>query len=107
MYSLGNFMTAQPFPHTYLGLILKGELTVTADGRKILGPFTFIPTYCHKGAKDGQKYYQVIPMAQAAQAPENFGLSPAAGKLMAKHFQELSSHLVSMESDPYKWPSFE
>jgi poly-gamma-glutamate synthesis protein (capsule biosynthesis protein) len=107
MYSLGNFMTSQPFPHTFTGLILTGELSVAPDGRKSLGPFTLIPTYCHKGQKDGKRYYKVIPMAQGAQDPERFGLSPATGRLINSYYQELTTHLVSMEPDPAKWPLFE
>ncbi|MDR2302711.1 MAG: CapA family protein [Deltaproteobacteria bacterium] len=107
MYSLGNFMTSQPFPHTFLGLILTGELSVGPDGRKTVGPFTLIPTYCHKGVKDGKKYYRVIPMARGARDPESFGLTAATGKLMERYYQELTTHLVSMEPDSSKWPNFE
>ncbi|MDR0622386.1 MAG: CapA family protein [Deltaproteobacteria bacterium] len=106
IYSLGNFMTSQPFAYTYLGLILEGELTVTPDGQKILGPFTLIPTYCHKGVKDGKRVYRVIPLALAANDPQSYDLTPAMGANLAKTLKEMNAHLVSMEPDSSKWPNF-
>ncbi|MDR1111343.1 MAG: CapA family protein [Deltaproteobacteria bacterium] len=105
MYSLGNFMTSQPYAYTYLGLILDGHLTLEADGRKTIGPFTLIPTYCRKGVEDGRKFYRVIPMAQAAGRPADFGLSEDEAMQMAKDLEEINRHLVSLEPEPGRWPN--
>jgi poly-gamma-glutamate synthesis protein (capsule biosynthesis protein) len=105
MYSLGNFMTSQPYPYTNLGVILEGQLRLTSDGQKFVGPFTLIPTLCYKGLRDGQGFYQVIPMAQAVNDPAKFGLTSTEGVTIAKALDEMNKHLVSMEPDPEKWPS--
>jgi poly-gamma-glutamate synthesis protein (capsule biosynthesis protein) len=104
MYSLGNFMTSQNYPYTNLGLILEGKLSISFDGRKIMGPFSLIPTYCHKGTKDGKRYYKVIPLAQAARDPKSYGLTDSHHKQLAAYLEEMNRHLVSMEPDPDKRP---
>jgi poly-gamma-glutamate synthesis protein (capsule biosynthesis protein) len=107
MYSLGNFMTSQPYPYTNIGLILEGRLALDAGGRKRLGPFTLIPTLCHKGLRDGKKSYAVLPLARAVADPESYGLTKAAGQGLAKSLDEINAHLVSMEPDSSKWPALE
>ncbi|MDR0356552.1 MAG: CapA family protein [Deltaproteobacteria bacterium] len=98
MYSLGNFMSGQPFPYTYIGLILEGELTLTADGRRKVGPFNFTPTWCFRGTAGGKNYHRVIPMEAGAADPAAFGLTASQGRKMAESFEEMRKHVLSMSA---------
>ncbi|MDR1295903.1 MAG: CapA family protein [Deltaproteobacteria bacterium] len=96
IYSLGNFMSGQPFPHTYTGLIMEVELRLLADGRRTAGPFRFTPTYCLTDVADGRRFYKVVPMGSAAQNPEAYGLSPARGEMMTRTRDEMEEHVMSL-----------
>ncbi|MDR2442762.1 MAG: CapA family protein [Deltaproteobacteria bacterium] len=96
IYSLGNFITSQPFPYTDLGLILDVQLSIEADGRRTIGPFRLIPTYCQKGADKKGRFFRVIPLELAAKRPQDYGIGNESAKKLAKQFFEMARHLTSM-----------
>ena len=96
IWSLGNFISGQVRPWTNIGLILDILLTLEPDGRKVVGPVRLIPTFCHKGVKDGARSIQVIPLDMAAERPGDFGVSKSLADRLSREFKETAAHLVSM-----------
>ncbi|MDR1657525.1 MAG: CapA family protein [Deltaproteobacteria bacterium] len=100
IYSLGNFISSQQRPYTFMGLIFDVTLTIEADGRRSIGPFRLIPTYCYKGNEDNREVYKVLPLDLAAANPEIYGVDKATAEQMSNYFKEMSDHLVSMLPPP-------
>jgi poly-gamma-glutamate synthesis protein (capsule biosynthesis protein) len=97
IWSLGNFISSQPFPWTDIGLILDLRLTLEPDGRRIVGPVRLIPTYCHKGLKGQARLFQVLPLDLAAARPEDYGVPASRAAWLDRSFQDLAKHLLSLE----------
>ncbi|MDR2456259.1 MAG: hypothetical protein LBE49_06680, partial [Deltaproteobacteria bacterium] len=96
IFSLGNFISSQPYPWTYIGLILDLRLTIEADGRRVVGPIRLIPTYCHKGTRNGARLFEILPLDLAADYPERYGVAKSQAAKLAQNFQDISRHLLSM-----------
>jgi poly-gamma-glutamate synthesis protein (capsule biosynthesis protein) len=101
LFSLGNFMSGQPFPYTYIGLIFEAELTIKADGTRVMGPFKFTPTYCYRKPNGKTRgFTKVIPLQIAAQSPESVGLTKSDGDRLKKLYEEMEKHIWSMTPTP-------
>jgi poly-gamma-glutamate synthesis protein (capsule biosynthesis protein) len=96
IWSLGNFISSQPYPWTDIGLILDLRLTIEPDGRRIVGPVRLIPTYCHRGLRNQARLFQVLPLDLAAALPEDYGVAKSQAPKLERSFQDLAAHLLSM-----------
>lgn len=64
-YSLGNFMSDQPFPNTEGGVLFELTLHKNADGSCDLGERSYIPVFRHvEYCGDGRKQFQILPISQ-------------------------------------------
>jgi poly-gamma-glutamate synthesis protein (capsule biosynthesis protein) len=104
IFSLGNFISSQPFPYTFLGLILDLRLTIHPDGHKSIEEINFIPTYCHKIQLKGasRRIFRVTPMAVAAASPKSYSLDDKTAKTMAVHLAQQLTHLKSLDAESLK-----
>ncbi len=61
-YSLGNFISNQPDPHTRTGMILSFGISLTKEGPRIDIPW-YEWIWCWRPETDGKKTYMVLPVS--------------------------------------------
>lgn len=96
-YSLGNFMSDQPFPNTEGGLLFELTLHKKAEGGCDLGEPAYIPVFRHvEYRSDGRKQFQILPISQyenEAQA-QKVGMSPSQYAKMQNFVVNLRTRLA-------------
>lgn len=83
IYSLGNFISNQFFPHTDEGIILFFDVEKNQETKQIkLKNISYLPTFVHKYHKAGKNNYVIIPMekSQPTETLSYPNLSPSKWK---------------------------
>lgn len=96
-YSLGNFMSDQPFPNTEGGLLLELTLHKNAEGGCDLGERYYIPVFRHvEYRNDGRKQFQILPISQYEHHIEaqKVGMSPKQREKMQHFILNLRTRLA-------------
>ncbi|MDL2259395.1 CapA family protein [Deltaproteobacteria bacterium OttesenSCG-928-K17] len=97
IYSLGNFISNQRDRYTDQGLMITCRLGLDHKGGKIFGPLTLHQTRCVKRIVDGRMTYRVLPVYEATQNPEAYGLNAREAAFLSADHQSMSRHLVDYQ----------
>ena len=62
-YSLGNFVSSQPFPHTEGGIILEVNLE-KKNKETTIGETSYIPVFRYDPLKDGKRHFFIVPISR-------------------------------------------
>lgn len=93
-YSLGNFMSDQPFPNTEGGLLFELTLHKNAEGGCDLGERCYIPIFRHvEYGADGRKQFQILPISQY----ENEVQAQKIG-MSAQQHQKMQNFIVNLRT---------
>ncbi|MFM2269587.1 MAG: hypothetical protein RL757_3028 [Bacteroidota bacterium] len=96
-YSLGNFMSDQPYANTEGGLMLELSIRKGENGNCVIEQPNYIPVYRHtEWRRDGRKRFQMLPVSsyETDQAMDMAGMSPTQRVLMRNFVDALRTRLA-------------
>ncbi len=71
VYSMGNLVSNQRFPHTDGGIMI--ELTLERKGAAVVAErCQYLPFWVHRGKENGLHQYYIVPTADAVAHPERY-----------------------------------
>ena len=105
-YSLGNFLSNQRYEilknrYTEDGMLVHIKIIKDLVNNVVhISDVTYQPTWVHKYVKDGNRIFEILPLPQALDKPEEFHLSSAESRWRAKLSHDNSGNLLKAKTSP-------
>jgi hypothetical protein len=91
-YSLGNFISAQPFPNTEGGILFEVNLK-KERGQVLLGDYFYIPVLRYTPFERGRLKYYALPISAAEGYEDQLGMPISEQLKMAYFAKRMRAHL--------------
>lgn len=91
-YSLGNFISAQPFVNTEGGIVFEVNMT-KANGRVQIDDYYYIPVVRYTPYQRGREKYYALPISPVEGHEEELGMSAGERAKMANFAAKTRAHL--------------